>query len=116
MIRPSVPSDAGEERVQVVAGHVLDRLAAGLQDPAVREHHGEAEDVVAGHAVLQAARAAGVAGDVAADGGMADARRVGRIEEAVLFDFGLQVRRDDSGLALGRSRWPCRSPGSGSCA
>ena len=86
---------AGEESVQVVAGDILDGFAAGLQDAPIRQDHGQAEHIVAGHAVFQAARTAGVAGDIPADGRMADAGRVGRVEKSHLFDLGLQVGGDD---------------------
>ena len=99
------PFGGGKKRVQIVAGHILDRLPAGFQDSAVGQHHGQTQNIVPRHAIFQTARPARVAGDVAADGGMADARRVGRIKKPDLFDFRLQFRRDDSGLhADGRIR------------
>ena len=75
------PLGAGEEALEVVAGDVLDRLAAGLEDRPVGQDHLEAHHVVGRHAVLDGPHAAGVLRHVAADGGELPARRVGRIEE-----------------------------------
>ena len=58
---------ADEEVRQVVAHDVLGVPAAGADDLAVGEHDLEAQDVVARDAVLHAAQAAGVLGEVAAD-------------------------------------------------
>ena len=52
----------------VVAGDVLDHLAAGLPDVAEAVHGGKAEDVVAGRSGAHAAGAGQVAGDHAAQG------------------------------------------------
>ena len=73
---------ADEEADQVVALRVA-RLAAEPHDLAVGQHHLEAEHVVGRHAVLQRVRAAGVVGDVAADGAGLLARGVGRVVEAL---------------------------------
>ena len=75
---------ADEELEQRQAGDVLDPLAAEGDQGAVGEHDVEAEHVVGGDAVLHAAQAAGVGGDVAAD--RADLERAGvrRVPEAVL--------------------------------
>jgi len=55
--------------VQIVSGHVLDDLAAGLGDGAVRQHDCHAKNEVAEAAVLEAQGAAVVAGGNAADRG-----------------------------------------------
>jgi len=47
--------------------------------------------------------AAGIAGDVPADGGMAIAGRIRRVEQAALFDGRLQVGGDHAGLDVGGS-------------
>jgi hypothetical protein len=47
------------------------------------QHHCHAEQVVGGHAVFQAVRAAGIHADIAADRAGELRRRVGRVEEAV---------------------------------
>ena len=65
---PSVPSDADEQILHRIAGDVLHAFVAEPHDLAVGEHDLEAHHVVAGDAVLQAAQAAGVLRDVAADG------------------------------------------------
>ena len=59
---------ADEEPVQIKTGFVFVRAAAEPDDVAVGEHDFEAENELAGDAVFQTARAAGVGGDVAADG------------------------------------------------
>ena len=92
------PFRAGEQGLQVVADHILDDFAAGVQDAPIGQDDGQTQHVVAGHAVFQAARAAGVAGDVPADGRMADAGWVGRVEQPEFFHRSLQVRGDDAGF------------------
>ena len=90
---------ADHQRGQVVAGDALHGAVPGADQPAVGEHDLEAEHRLAGDAVLGAEQAAGVRGDVAADGRDRAARRVGRAPEA----------------ALGRAaalRSPLRTPGS----
>ena len=69
-----------DERAEQVGARVVARERHEL---AVRQHDVGREDVVDGEAVLQAVRAAGVLGDVAADRADLLARRVGRVEEAV---------------------------------
>jgi hypothetical protein len=96
--RPQRPFGAGEEPAQVVAGDVLHRAAAGADRRPVRQHDLEREDVVAGDAVLQAARAPGVLRDVPADRALLETRRIGRVEEPALLDLGLQPRVDHAGL------------------
>ena len=54
------------EAEQVVAGRIQS-LAADVDDRAVDQHQRDAEQVVGGHAVFQAMRAAGIHGDVAGD-------------------------------------------------
>ena len=95
---PRVPSEPDEERRQVEAGDALERAAPGAQQAAVGEHDVEAEDGLAGDAVLDAAHAAGVGGDVAAERGDGCTGRVGGVEQAV--------------LARGRSRSAVITPGS----
>ena len=73
---------ADEQVLERIAGDVLDALVAGPEHFAVRQHHLQAHDVVAGDAVFEAAQAAGVFRHVAADGGDLHRARVGRIEQA----------------------------------
>ena len=61
------PLRAHEQLGEVVAGRGLDELAAGADHLARGEHRLEAEDVMAGHAVLDGPHPAGVGGDVAAE-------------------------------------------------
>ena len=70
---------ADEDPAQVVAGQV-ELLAAQLHDRAVGEHDLQAAHVVGREAVLEAVRAAGVLGHVAADRAHDLRRRVGRVE------------------------------------
>ena len=58
---------ADEQAGQVVPGDALGGAPAAAQHLAVGEHDRQAEDVLGGDAVLDAAHAAGVGGDVAAD-------------------------------------------------
>ena len=74
---------ADERADEVVAGGVGRRAGAELDDLAVGRDDLEARHVVGGEAVLQAVRAAGVLGHVAADRADLLARRVGRVEVAV---------------------------------
>ena len=95
-----------EELEQGQPGDVLDPLAAEGHERAVGQHDVEAEDVVGRHAVLHAAQAAGVGGDVAADRADLVGRRVRRVPEAVLARGGLHLRvegtrLDDGHLAVG---------------
>ena len=76
-----VPSRAGEQAGEIVAGQI-GLLAAGLDDGAIGQHQFEAEHVIGGDAVGQRVRAAGVFGDIAADGAGALAGGVGRVEVA----------------------------------
>ncbi len=88
-------SDDDAEEVHAVG---VERLAAELDDVAVRQHERRTRDVVHGEAVLEAVRAAGVLGDVAADRADLLARRVGRVEVAVRRDRTRDVEVRDAGL------------------
>ena len=97
---------ADEQAGQVVARDALDRAAAGAQHPPVGEDDLQAEHVVGGDAVLDAAEPAGVRGEVAADRAPVVAGGVRRIEQAgpgdgvpqrLVHDAGL-----DDGEAIGR--------------
>ena len=89
------PDDQVRQRV---AGHVLDVLATGPDDGAIGHHDLEREHGVARLAVLDAAQAAGVRPEVAADRAHLEARGIGRVEQPVLRDRGLERRVDDPGL------------------
>ena len=89
---------ADHEADQIKAGLVLVAAAAGAHDGAVGQHGLQPEHVVAGDAVLQAARAAGVGGDVAAEAALLQAGRVGRIKPAELAHGLLQVAGGDAGF------------------
>jgi hypothetical protein len=83
---------------EVVAGDALEGAAARAHDAAVRENRFESDDEVAGDAVLEAAHAAGVRGDVASHGREADAARVRWVEQTHLGDRGSQRAGDHSRL------------------
>ena len=92
------PLAADDQLGQVVPGDALDRLPAGPQHLAVGEHDLQPEHVVGGHAVLHAAQAAGVRGQVAADRAELPTRRVRRVEQAVLGDRAGQDGVEHAGL------------------
>jgi hypothetical protein len=60
-----------EQLAQVVAGHVLDHLAAGLGHDAVGPHHGDPDEQVTRRPVAQPPRAGQPGRDHAADRGLA---------------------------------------------
>ena len=80
VMTPRVPSEPTNSR-QVVARHALDRPPPGAQHAPVGEDDLQAQHVVGGDAVLHAAQAAGVGGEVAADRAPVVAGRVRRIEQ-----------------------------------
>lgn len=89
---------ADEEPGEVEALAVFVAAAAGVDDGAVGEDDFEAKDVVAGDPVLEAAWAAGVGGDIAAEGAFAETGRVGGVVPAEFTDFFLEFAGDDAGL------------------
>ena len=62
------PQGAGEQLGEVVAGHVLDDLAAGLRHRAVGEHHFDADDQISHRTVPETPRTRGVRRHDAPDG------------------------------------------------
>ena len=94
---PKVPSRADDDAGQVVARVVFGRPAR-THDPAVGQHEFDAEDVVDGDAVFERVRAAGVGGDVAADGAGPLARRVRSVVVAVRLEVVGQPHVDDARL------------------
>ncbi len=89
-----------------VGPHVLQAFTAQLDHLAVGQDHRQPEDVVRGHAVLEAVRPARVEGDVAADRADLLARGIGRVVEPVpgrrLGDRGVDRPRLHHGDPLGR--------------
>src|SRR5690606_23809639 len=78
---------------QVVAAGVLDQAAAQLQQLAAPRHQLQASDPVAGVAVADHADAAGIGGDVTADGAGAARAEVHRVLQSVSarsLPYGLQ--------------------------
>src|SRR5207247_1331483 len=71
---------------------------AELDERAIGKHHFEGEDVVRRDAILETMRAAGILGDVPADGTGALTRRIGRVLQTVRFCRGAELRIDDAGL------------------
>ena len=76
---------ADDQREEIVARRI-EIVAADIDDLAVHQHDADAEHVVDGDAVFQAMGAAGIGGDIAAEGAGELARRVRRIEEALRRD------------------------------
>jgi hypothetical protein len=89
-----------EQAGQIVAAGIHG-LATHVRDAAVGQHHLEPGNVVHGDAMRQSVRAAGIFRDVAADGGGALARWVGREVQPVLRHGGRQVRVHHSRLHHG---------------
>lgn len=89
---------ADEETGEVEALTVFVAAAAGVDDGAIGEDDLEAEDVVAGDPVFEAARAAGVGGDIAAEGAFAETCWVRRVVPAEFADLVLELAGDDAGL------------------
>ncbi len=87
-----------DEVGQRVARDVLDVLATGPDHAAIGHDDLEPEHGLARLAVLHTAQAAGIRAQVATDRAHLEARRIGRIEQAVLGDRGLQPCVDDARL------------------
>src|ERR1035437_3685754 len=86
--------------MKVEAGLVFVGASAKALNCAVGEDDFKTEDVIAGAAVFQTARAAGVGGDVAADEVVRAAGGIGRIKQSAPLDpvlklFGVYARLDD---------------------
>ena len=93
---------ADEQFRQAQSRNIFQARAAQAHRGAVGQHHLQAQHVIGGDAVLDAAQAAGVGGDVAADAADLERRRVGRVPQPVLgdglLDLGIeQARLDDRG-------------------
>ena len=88
---------ADKQAAQVVA-RSLDALAADAHNFAVGQNQFEARDVIGRHSVGQRVRAAGIFGDVSADGARFLAGRIGREIQAQMLDRAGQVEIHDSGL------------------
>ena len=65
--QPQCPERPGEQLPDVVAGHVLDDLPAGMGHPAVGAHDGDPDQQVARRTVAQPQRAGRAGGDYPAD-------------------------------------------------
>ncbi len=97
------PLGADHEAAQVQAGDPLGGSAPEADDLARAGHHLEPEHVVTRHAVLDAAHAPGVGGDVAPDRRPRGAGRVRRVPQAVARRLGPQVVVDHAGLDDGQA-------------
>ena len=86
-----------DELGEVVAGGGLHELAAGADGLAGAEHGVQAEDLVAGDAVLHGPHAARVGGHVAAQAGAGLAREH-RVHEPVGFGRHIELLEGDAGL------------------
>ncbi len=96
---------ADDQREEIIARRI-EIIAADIENLAIHHHDADGEHVVHRHPVFQAMRAAGIGGDVAADGAGDLARRVRRIEEAFgcggLGDADIGEAGLDAGNAVGR--------------
>ena len=90
---PSSPSEPTNKPVEVEAGLVLVGASAQADDVAAGQDDFQTEDKIAGDAVFEAARAAGVGGDVAADGAIGAAGGIGRIVEPLFSTASCRVCR-----------------------
>ena len=108
---PERPLRADEQLGQRQPGDVLQPRPAEPDRRPVGEHDRQPEHVVGGDAVLHAAQAAGVGGDVAADRADLVRRGVGRVPEVVLgrrrLHLGVhQPRLHDRGAGRGSTSMP----------
>ena len=87
-----------DEHAEQVEPRRIERRAADGDQLAVRQHRLDAEHVVHGEAVLQAVRAAGVLGDVAADRADLLARRIRRVVVAERRDLSRDLEVGDARL------------------
>jgi hypothetical protein len=97
---PEGPLGAHEDADEVVARRVGRRVAQH-RDGAVGQDDLQRQDVVGGDAVLERVGAAGVLGDVAADGARVLARGVGRVVKPVGRDGLRKMHVDDARLHPG---------------
>ncbi len=88
---------ADENAEKIVTGRV-EGFSAEMDERAVGENDFEAEDMRGGEAVLEAMRAAGIFGDVAADAANGLRTRIGSVEIILRRDAGGDVQIDDAGL------------------
>ena len=91
------PLGPRHQREEVVARRI-ERLRPDLEHVALARDRAHARDVVDREAVLEAMHAAGILGDVAADGAGDLARRVGRVIEAVRPGLLRDAQVRDAGL------------------
>jgi hypothetical protein len=89
------------QRGEVVARDALHGAVPGVDDAAVGEHDREREHGLARDPVLRAQQAAGVGGDVAADGRDGLARGIRRVPEPEGRERGVEVVVEDAGLHHG---------------
>jgi hypothetical protein len=102
---PEEAFGADKKPEQIEPGLVFVGAASGAEDFAAGEAGLEAEDVLAGDPIFEAARAAGVGGDVAPEAAIFEACGIWGIEEAFFCGGGLEVAcedaRFDNGDAVG---------------
>ncbi len=98
---PQRPLAAAQQFGEVVADDPLHRLSPRADDVPLGGDDLEAEDVVLGDAVLDAARPAGAFGDVAPEGAELEGGGIGGVEKAYLLHRDLKLLCDDAGLDFG---------------
>lgn len=84
--------------MEIEASFVFVRAPTKADDCAIRQHDFQAEHVIASDAVFQTARPARVGDDVAADGIVRPARRIGWIEQSEFLYSFLKFGSDNAGL------------------
>ncbi len=95
---PQQPLRTDEQPVQVETGFVFVGAAAQADERSIGQRDFQPKHVIAGDAVLQTTRPAGVGGDVAAEAAVGAARRVGRIKPPAPLHRLLQRLGEDTRL------------------
>ena len=94
---PQESLGAGQQPQHIVATGIQ-MLTAESHDLALDGHQFDAQHIISGQTVFQAMNAAGILGDIAADGAGDLARRIGRIVETLVLDRVGDAQVGDTGL------------------
>ena len=92
---------AHKQPMQVETCFVFVRATAESNDRTIGQDNFEPEDVIAGDAIFQTARATCVSDNVAADETLPSTGRIRWVKEAFFLDCVLKSCRDDAGLCDG---------------
>ena len=88
----------GEEADKIESGFVFMGAAAAVDDRSIWQDDGQAKHIVAGDAVFEATRSAGIGGDISSDAAVFEARGIRRVEESLASRLCLKMAGDHSGL------------------